>query len=183
MERYFNVGCEISLITFVKGQQTDTILVNGSVWDWKSRPWVPTNTLPSHLNLLDKLFKSTTRIQFVPQHHQKEFIVDASHSIGCWGMNRGKDYGMMDLSLVNKRTVHMMVSEFKSREEQQAALILFSTPVYRFLKKMLMFGSDVSFKTLSALPVPDGWKSINSIEEATSLFKLTSKELQIIEKY
>jgi len=183
MESYFNVGSEISLITFVKGQQSDTILLNGGVWDWKSRPWVPTSTLPSHLSLLNKLFMPKARIKFVPQHHRDDFIVDVNRSIGCWGMNRGKNYGMMDLSLVDKRTVHMMVSEFESREEQQAALLLFASPVYQFLKKMLMFGSDVSFKTLSSLPVPEGWQHIKSSDEVVELFGLTQEETEHVLSY
>jgi hypothetical protein len=181
MEKYFKVGSEISLIVLRKSPQSDTITLNGQDWNWKECPWVPTDTSPEKLGLLRKVFKSRTRIKFVRQDHSDDFIVDVNRSIGCWGMNRGHDYGMKDLSSLNKeRKVHMMVTEFNTREEQQTSLLLFNSPVYRFLKSMLMFGSDVSFKTLSALPVPEGWQNLTSSDEVAALFGLTAEEVNLM---
>jgi hypothetical protein len=181
MEVYFNVGSEISLITLQKGAQKDFIQLNGQTWNWGERPWVPTNTSPENLSLLEKLFEQKGRIRFIPQYHRDEWIVDVTRSIGCWGMNRGHDYGLKDLSQITKeRTVHMMVTEFDTRDEQQSALHLFNSPVYRFLKSMLMFGSDVSFKTLSALPIPEGWQNLTSPEEVADLFGLTEEEKALL---
>jgi hypothetical protein len=184
MEVYFNVGTEISLIVLQKAPQRDIITLNGQPWNWKQRPWVPTNTDSENLLLLEKIFKKTGRIQFIPQYHRDDWIVDVSRSIGCWGMNRGHDYGLKDLSQITKeRTVHMMVTEFSTRSEQQAALTLFNSPVYAFLKSMLMFGSDVSFKTLSALPVPEGWQNLTSPDEVAGLFGLTKGEVELLSQF
>jgi hypothetical protein len=45
---------------------------------------------------------------------------------------------------------------------------------------MLMFGSDVSFKTLSALPIPEGWQNLTSPEEVADLFGLTEEEKALL---
>ena len=185
LESFFKVGTEISLISFTKGNQEEFIQLNGKPWNWKEMPWVPRVSDENSVSLLQKLFSIKGRLKFVPQYHWKPLDVNTNTSVGTWGMNRGKDYGIQSLQGFEnlERKVHLMCCEFPNQNQQEKAILLFKSPVYRFLKSMLMFGSDVAFSTLSSLPVPDGWKSINSIEEATSLFKLTSKELQIIEKY
>ena len=185
LESFFKVGTEISLISFTKGNQEEFIRLNDKPWNWKKMPWVPRVSDENSVALLQKLFSIKGRLKFVPQYHWKPLDINTNTSIGTWGMNRGKDYGIQSLQGFENldRKVHLMCCEFPSQKQREKAILLFKSPVYRFLKAMLMFGSDVAFSTLSSLPVPDGWKSINSIEEATSSFKLTSKELQIIEKY
>ena len=184
MEAYFNVGSEISLITLRKSPQSDTILLNGKRWNWKKYPFVPTAlATPEKTELLFKLMESPLRFHFVNQPHSKPLTIDPSRSIGCWGMNRKKSYGMFDVAaqVGKERKAHIKACEFSSEAEKEAALILFESPVYVFLKSMLMFGSDVSQKTVSGLPVPEGWQNLKSSDEVASLFGLTEDEVQILE--
>ena len=171
MEQYFKVGTEISQITFVKGPQNDKILFNGRKWDWKSYPWVPVDSDPEKVNLLLKLFSNKDRLTFVLQSHTKSLTVDPSRSLGAWGMNRGKDYNFMPLEQVadKERKAHLMCCEFETTELRDKALMMFKSPVYRFIKKMTMCGSDVSFNTLSSLPVPKGWENLQSPSEVEGL--------------
>ena len=183
MEVYFNVGTEISLITLRKAPQSDLILLNGESWNWKKYPFVPTVfATPERTKLLFKLIDSPLRFQFVNQPHSKPLTVDPSRSIGCWGMNRKKSYGMFDVAhqAGKERKAHIKACEFASEQEKEAALILFESPVYTFLKSMLMFGSDVSQKTVSGLPIPEGWQNLKSSDEVAGLFGLTEEEVQLL---
>jgi hypothetical protein len=185
MERYFNVGSEITLISFVKGAQSDTVSVNGSDWNWAQNSWVPVKSEPELTSVLLKLFSYTGRLPFFIQSHSKELFVDPDKTLGCWGMNRGKNYGFIGIdSLEGKpRKVHLMCAEFKTKKLRDTALMLFESPVYAFIKQMTMFGSDVSFKTLSALPIPEGWESIKASDDVADLFNLTDSEKDLISSF
>lgn len=97
-------------------------------------------------------------------------------------MNRKKSYGMFDVAhqAGKERKAHIKACEFASEQEKEAALILFESPVYTFLKSMLMFGSDVSQKTVSGLPIPEGWQNLKSSDEVAGLFGLTEEEVQLL---
>jgi hypothetical protein len=182
METFFNVSTEISCITFSKGKQYDSILLNGVPWDWKLFPWVPTVSDESKVALVKKLFAVPGRQKFVPQSHTKPLTVNTEISVGAWGMNRGKDYGLMSLEGFDKieRRAHLMCAELGSVKNRDKFLMLFSSPVYRFIKSMTMFGSDVSFNTLSSLPVPQGWEQIESVTDVVGLFELTKEEVNLL---
>jgi hypothetical protein len=185
METYFNVGTEISLVVFRKAPQTDTILLNGKPWNWKETSWVPRITDEKAVALLKKVFKTKSRFKFVPQYHGKPLTIDVDNSIGAWGMNRGKDYNLQSLEGYQdkERKAHLMCCEFTSATERDAALMLFQSPVYRFLKSMLMFGSDVAYVTLSSLPIPEGWQNLTSPDEVASLFGLTEEEVELLSQF
>jgi hypothetical protein len=182
LESHFGVGTEISLISFVKGAQGSTIKLNGKLWDWQSRPWVPRISEEKSVILLQKLLENEGRLEFVPQYHWKPLSIDTNTSVGTWGMNRGKDYGIQSLEGYEQieRKAHLMCCEFATEADRDAAVLLFKSPVYRFLKAMLMFGSDVAFGTLSSLPVPEGWQHIKSSDEVVELFGLTQEETELV---
>ena len=73
-----------------------------------------------------------------------------------------------------------MCAEFDTTILRDKALLLLNSPVYAFIKQMTMFGSDVSFKTLSALPIPSNWHNIKSSDEVADLFNLTESEKNIV---
>jgi hypothetical protein len=139
---------------------------------------VPKVSEAKSVELLRKIFQQKERSQFVPQYHTKPISIDVDNSIGAWGMSRGKDYNLQSLEGFQtvERKVHLMCCEFSSPQERDAALMLFQSPIYRFLKSMLMFGSDVGYPTLSSLPVPTGWQSVKSPDEVADLFGLTEEE-------
>ncbi len=182
MEAFFNVGTEISCITFSKEKQSDLISLNGKPWDWKCFPWVPTTSDERKIALLKKLFAVPGRQRFVPQSHAKPLTVNTGISVGAWGMNRGKDYALLSLENFDKvdRKAHLMCAELTSKQDRNKFLLLFSSPVYQFIKSMTMFGSDVSFNTLSSLPVPQGWEQIDSVTDVIELFDLTEEEVALL---
>lgn len=182
-ERFFNVGSEICKISFVKGAQPDVITFNGNPWRWVDTPWVPAKRGEEEIELLLKLFSVKGRMPFFLQSHSKPLSVDPELTLGCWGMNRGKHYGFLPLDEITKRKVHLMCASFESKELRDKAIMLFNSPVYAFIKQMTMFGSDVSFKTLSALPVPENWYTISDPNDVADLFSLSASEKQLISKF
>lgn len=182
-EQFFNVGSEICKISFIKGKQLDVINFNGNPWRWVDTPWVPVKYDEKQIELLLKLFSFKGRMPFFLQSHSKPLSVDPQLTMGCWGMNRGKHYGFLPLDELTQRKVHLMCASFESKELRDKAIQLFNSPVYAFIKTMTMFGSDVSFKTLSALPVPENWYTISGSADVADLFSLSADEKQLISKF
>lgn len=183
IESYFNVGSEICRIDFVKGPQADTVIFNGNPWNWGQTPWVPVRHVPEQVELLLKLFEVEGRFTFTLQSHSKPLSVVPELTLGCWGMNRGKHYGCIPLETLTKRKVHLMCATFETSELRDKAIVLLNSPVYAFIRQMTMFGSDVSFKTLSALPIPANWHNTQGPEDVADLFKLTDNEKQILSQF
>jgi len=176
LEKWFNVGTKISLVTVTTGIQ-GVLTVDGQEIDVSKRPWIPTKTNPEAFSILDKISNQSNKLEFkLGLHH-----MDEKNSFGFWRLNQTFGFNPIMTSTRDKSILNRMWIGHNAKDTNQAEklILLMKSKLFTAFRQLTFYEPNFAHLLLSGLTFPDVIPTTDS--EVFDAYGLTQEEIIFID--